>query len=138
MTGPSMAIGDNTIFTLEPSASLVSTIGIASLIVLFDIAAILCAISSSFSLLSNCLFHLVILPFFSINISLYPLIIISVISSSSSNSCNISRRLIESCCLKSSLLWTDIALCCEISYIHTSITLYKSSSDTSRLISSFS
>ena len=40
MTGPSMAIGDNTIFTLEPSASLVSTIGIASLIVLFDIAGL--------------------------------------------------------------------------------------------------
>ena len=88
--GPLIATGGRTILTLEPSSSLVSAIGDASLTIWFDIAAILCATSDSLFSLSNFLFHLSIEPFLSINILSLPFTIISVILSSSINSCKIS------------------------------------------------
>lgn len=65
MTGPSMAIGGRTMFTLEPSDSLVSVIGTDSLTILLDIAAIFCTISSSLHLLIKNLSHFNNLPSFS-------------------------------------------------------------------------
>ena len=95
ITGPLRATGGRTIFTLEPSSSLVSTMGELSFTILLDIAAIFCAMSASFSSLSNCPLYLIICPFFSIKMLRYPLIIISVMLSSSRSSCRISSFLME-------------------------------------------
>lgn len=49
-TGPLSDTGGNTMFTLEPSSSLASTIGFVSFIILLDRDTICCIISSSFYL----------------------------------------------------------------------------------------
>ena len=92
--GPFNATGGRIIHTLEPSASLVSTIGTEAFTILLDNAAIFWAISSSLASLSKTLPDFSIRPFLSINILSFPLIIISVIESSSSISCSTSSLLI--------------------------------------------
>ena len=138
--GPLIATGGRTILTLEPSSSLVSAIGDASLTIWFDIAAILCATSDSLFSLSNFLFHLSIEPFLSMNILSLPFTIISVMLSSSSNSCKISSFLIElyKRCLSSSFCLIEITLLRLSSYMQASITSYSSLSATSLPMSSLS
>ena len=81
--GPFSAIGASTTLTREPSGSLASTIGFASFTIRLDPATICCTTSSNFCLDANRFSSLVTTPAFSIKICCAPLIIISVISSSS-------------------------------------------------------
>ena len=88
--GPFMATGSRTALTLDPSASLASSIGDDRLIVLFTPEAILPIMSRSLSLDSNRMPHPAILPSRSANISSIPFTIISVTESSSRRSCRTS------------------------------------------------
>ena len=98
--GPFRATGARTTLTREPSGSLASTMGLASLTSRLDPATICWITSSSFSLDRNLLSDWKSRPFFSRKMLWVPLIMISVISSSSRNS---SRRSSLRKALKSSL-----------------------------------
>jgi len=90
IVGPFNAIGGSTILTRDPSFNLASTIGEDSLTTLLTFETIFCIISSNFSWFSNIIGALSISPSFSTKISLYELIMISVVSLSSNNGCNTS------------------------------------------------
>ena len=62
---PSIAVGSNTIWTLEPSSNRASAIGIASFTTRLFFPTIFCMTSSSFSLPANCLSHVYNRPAFS-------------------------------------------------------------------------
>ena len=133
ITGPSNAIGGITILTREPSSNRTSNIGVDSFTMRFPSDAICCAMSLSRSSESNVRPVSYKLPSFSTKICCGPLIIISVTSSSSINSCstsnfrmelNISRRIF----LRSR---KRIYCSCPISVITWSITSVRYCSSTS-------
>ena len=137
MTGPSSATGGSTIFTLEPSLNLVSTIGTDSFTILLDNAAIFLAMWSNLSLSSKCLSHFNKCPLFSINILSAPFTIISVILSSSRSSCNIPIFLmaLNTCVKICSLSFIEIFLTLLYVFIHSSIIFKRLSSSHSTLSS---